>query len=72
MNVRFLVDYRGKLTDEQFFEAGSVADLPNGDALVEAGRAEPVEDAAPEPTADPVVEANEPKPNNPKKGARKK
>ena len=26
--IRFLVDYRGVLTDELFYEAGAVVDLP--------------------------------------------
>lgn len=69
MNVRFLVDYRGKLTDEVFFTAGSEADLPNGDALVAAGRAEAVE---PEPAVDAVVQIEDAPAPKPKKGARKK
>jgi hypothetical protein len=46
--IRFLVDYRGVLTDELFYEAGAVVDLPQAPALVEAGRAEYVE-VEPEP-----------------------
>ncbi len=37
--IRFLVDYRGVLTDEEFYQAGAVAILPQAPALVDAGRA---------------------------------
>jgi len=43
MIVRFIVDYRGVLTDEEYYTAGTVADLPNGAALVRDGRAVAVE-----------------------------
>lgn len=33
MLVRFLRDYRGKLTAENFHRAGETVDLPNGEAL---------------------------------------
>jgi len=46
MKVRFLVDYRGVLTDEVYFLAGVVVDLERGEELVRAGRATPVEDFA--------------------------
>ena len=39
MNIRFLQDYRGVLTDEKFYRKGDIADLPNGQKLVDAGRA---------------------------------
>lgn len=47
--VKFLVDYRGKLTEEQFYQAGAIADFDAAIAarLVEDERAELVE---PEPT----------------------
>lgn len=40
--VRFTMDYRGKLTDEQFFVAGSVGEFRAGiaQALVDNDRAE--------------------------------
>jgi len=43
MLVRFLQDYRGKLSDEVFYRAGDEADLSSAKALVDAGRAEFVE-----------------------------
>lgn len=45
MTIRFLVDYRGWLTGEAFYTAGSVADLPETSArrLVGDGRAETAE-----------------------------
>jgi hypothetical protein len=49
MWVRFIVGYRGRLSAEQWYPAGAVADLPDGAALVAEGRAVPVEDA-PVPT----------------------
>lgn len=54
MKVRFLQDYRGVLTGEVYYTKDSVADLPNGDVLVAAGRAEAVEEPKkekPEPAA---------------------
>lgn len=56
MKIRFLQDYRGKLTGEFFYVAGTEIDLPNGQALVDAGRAEPVGVAKVEP--DPAPEAD--------------
>ncbi len=50
--IRFLVDYRGVLTDEEFYQAGAVAILPQAPALVDAGRAkwaEPPNPPQPEP-----------------------
>lgn len=40
--VKFIQDYRGVLTDETFYKAGTVAQLPEQKAiaLVAAGRAE--------------------------------
>ncbi len=47
MKIKFLQDYRGVLTDERFFEAGTVLDLDdkenkgiNGEKLIKDGRAE--------------------------------
>jgi len=42
MRIRFLRDYRGKLSNEVFYEAGEEVDLPAGQKLVDARRAEPV------------------------------
>lgn len=28
MKVRFIVDYRGKLTDEEYYQVGEVGDFP--------------------------------------------
>lgn len=41
MKVTFLQDYRGKLTDEAYYEEGETVDLADeqADALVKAGRA---------------------------------
>lgn len=47
MLIRFLQDYRGVLTDEEFYTFGTEADLPNGSDLVSAGRAEAVYVAPP-------------------------
>ena len=38
--IRFLVDYRGVLTDEAYFTAGTVIDTNQATALVNEGRAE--------------------------------
>jgi hypothetical protein len=59
MRVRFLSDYRGKLTGEQFYQAGDEADLETGPALVAAGRAEAC--AAPVAAPEIPVEAEPPK-----------
>jgi hypothetical protein len=42
MNIRFLQDYRGVLTDEAFYHKGDIVDLANGQALIDAGRAEKI------------------------------
>lgn len=52
--VRFLVDYRGVLTSERFYQAGAVVELDNAPALVAAGRAEYVE-AEPTTVTKPVT-----------------
>lgn len=46
MRVRFRQDYRGHLTDENYYLSGAEADFPPGvaEALAAAGRAEIVED----------------------------
>lgn len=56
MKVRFLVDFRGKLTKEQFYLAGSEVEFPADVAtrLVDEGRAEYVAEVAPEPPADDI------------------
>ncbi len=41
--IRFIVDYRGVLTNERYYQAGDVAELDNAIALVNEGRAEHVE-----------------------------
>lgn len=43
--ITFIQDYRGVLTDETYYLSGTVAQLPDGQAvaLVEAGRAEYVD-----------------------------
>ena len=38
--IRFLVNYRGVLTHERYYQAGDVAELDNATALVDEGRAE--------------------------------
>jgi hypothetical protein len=40
MRIRFLRDYRGTHTDEEFYLAGAEADLPTGQAIVDEGAAE--------------------------------
>ncbi len=39
MKIQFLVDFRGRETNEQYFKAGEITDLENGAQLVAAGRA---------------------------------
>lgn len=59
MKIRFLQDYRGWLTDEQFYARGDeVDDLPLAEQLIAAGRAELVE---------PPVFADQPKEEKSKK-----
>lgn len=64
--VRFLRDFRGVSTNEQFYEAGEVVDLANAALVVAEGAAEyfsppeviaetlPAPDATPEPEAPPI------------------
>ncbi len=55
-DVRFLQDYRGELTGEQYYTAGTVAAFPDGQAaaLVDAGRAAwATQQAEPEPADTP-------------------
>jgi len=52
MKIRFLQDFRGKLTGEKFYPAGSVVELENSKQLVAAGRAEFVTEAEPVLAAD--------------------
>lgn len=49
MKIQFVVDYRGVLTGERFFEAGSVVELATGQALIDAGRAVAYQEPEPEP-----------------------
>lgn len=46
MLIRFLRDYRGALTGENFFLAGEVVDIERGDLIVAEGAAEPAEPPA--------------------------
>ena len=46
--IRFLVNYRGVLTHERYYQAGDVAELDNATALVDEGRAEHVVAELPE------------------------
>lgn len=39
MKIKFLSDFRGRETGEQFFKAGDIADLETGAQLVATGRA---------------------------------
>lgn len=57
MKIRFLQDYRGKLTGERYFLAGAEAEFAddNARAMLDRGvaeevSAEPVEDAPKKPT----------------------
>ena len=45
LEITFIQDYRGVLTDESFYTSGTVAQLPEGQALalVDAGRAKLVD-----------------------------
>lgn len=60
VQIRFLVDYRGHLTNERYFTTGTVAPFPYAvaSALVEDGRAEyidlPADGAGPTVTPDPA------------------
>ncbi len=38
--IRFISDYRGVLTKEQYYQAGDVVEIANAASLVIAGRAE--------------------------------
>jgi len=51
-SIRFLQDYRGVLTDEKFYRRGAIESVTNekGNALIDAGRAELVEEEKPKPT----------------------
>ena len=49
--IRFIVDYRGVMTGEEYFPAGSIVDRANATELVDAGRAEYAEET-PEPCLD--------------------
>lgn len=54
MRIKFLTDYRGVLTGEEFYRAGTVADL-HADiarALVDAGRASSLPAPARRPAQD--------------------
>jgi hypothetical protein len=51
--VRFLRDFRSAATGEVFYEAGAVADLPEGAAIVAEGAAEPVTVEPPPPPSPP-------------------
>lgn len=42
MLIRFLRDFQSARTGEQFYQAGAVADLPEGAAIVAEGAAEVV------------------------------
>ena len=46
--IRFLVNYRGVLTKERYYQAGDIAELDNATALVDEGRAEHVVAELPE------------------------
>ena len=39
MRVKFLTDFRGRETKEQYFRAGDIADLEMGAKLIATGRA---------------------------------
>ena len=49
MYIKFIVDYRGRETGENFFQKGSIADLPSEEAtfLIDDGRAVEVKDLKP-------------------------
>ncbi len=56
--IKFLTDYRGVLTNEQFYKAGAVVELAQASALVNDGRAEYVDpDPLPIPANHKPVEA---------------
>lgn len=54
MKVKFLQDYRGKLTKEQYFTKGQEVEFEDGvaTALIDAGRAEEVKAKPPKPPKD--------------------
>lgn len=69
--IRFLVDYRGVLTGENYYQAGDVVEHHNAAALVAEGRAEYVKAEKPAPEPEPV-EKPEPEPEPVKKPAPKR
>lgn len=57
MLIRFLRDYRGALTGEQFYATGEEVDMPRGAEIVAEGAADPVHVAPADPEAEPDPEA---------------
>ncbi len=57
MRVQFLVDYRGKLTQENYYTAGAVVEFDAGtaQALVDEGRAEMLPALVPAPEITPAL-----------------
>lgn len=47
MRIRFLRDFRGRATGEQFYPKGAEADLEDGGAVIAEGAAEAVVDEPP-------------------------
>lgn len=77
MIINLLSDYRGVLTKEVYFTAGQYSipdDMPESYAneLVKAGRAEIVEEAKPEPIAEPESRDSLPKTTTTKRTTRRK
>lgn len=58
--IKFLRDFRGTATNEQFYEAGSIVDLATAASVVAEGAAEFVAPEVNTPTA--VEKAAEPQP----------
>lgn len=62
MKIEFTHDFRGKLTGEQFYVAGTQIEIDDeiGQQLIALGHAVEVEEAAPEPKPEPKRRASKP------------
>lgn len=59
MRIRFLRGYRGRFTDEEYYEAGAVVDLAAGAAIIAEGAAVAVPEPEEEPGPDTEGEGEE-------------
>lgn len=58
MLIRFVRDFRSADTNEEFYEAGTEVDLPNGAAIVAEGAAERVVIEVRTEQVDPIKKSN--------------